>query len=51
MKIIPFLFILMLKRNMLELRELHWFGKIMWMIHAGLNWNLQKEIIRFRKQM
>ena len=39
------------KRNMLELRELHWFGKIMWMIHAGLNWNLQKEIIRSRKQM
>ena len=46
-----FLFILMLKRNMLELRELHWFGKTMWMIHAGLNWNLQKEIIRFRKQI
>ena len=22
-----------------------------WMIHAGLNWNLQKEIIRSRKQM
>ena len=39
------------KRNMLELRELHWFGKIMGMIHAGLNWNLQKEIIRSRKQM
>ena len=39
------------KRNMLELRELHWFGKIMWMKHAGLNWNLQKEIIRSRKQM